>query len=181
MKGGGIGPSHRQSATLRQQCSGIKIDASKNVSSVLRLEHLKNMANWTSGEASMPPLAALFGHRLLSAADEIGIPLDASFFPCQRCVLLSAGHHNYYLEWYWISCWCFIISLSKLCTHYYWPSFLLLGNLRSDMNIWLSGMAQIGIRRRRVSCLWFIKLLYFFHCSSSQTLSWAANNHNLFL
>lgn len=105
MKGGSIGPSHHQSATLRQQCSGIKIDASKNVSSVLRLEHLKNMANWTSGEASIPPLAAFFGHRLSSAADEIGIPVDASFFPCQRCVLLSASHHNCVFSLVWFTCW----------------------------------------------------------------------------
>lgn len=94
-KGGGFGPSHHQSATLRQQRSGIKIDASKNVPSVLRLEHLKNLAYWAGGEASIPPpLAALFGHRLSSAAEEIGIPLDASLFPCQRCVLLLVSRHN---------------------------------------------------------------------------------------
>lgn len=93
-KGAGFGPGHHHSATLRQQRSGIKIDASKNVLSALRLEHLKNLANWAGGEASIPPLAALFGCRLSSAAEEIGIPLDASLFPCQRCVLLLVSCHN---------------------------------------------------------------------------------------
>lgn len=183
-KGGGFGPIHHRSATLRQQRSGIKINASENVPSVLRLEHLKNLANWAGGEASIPPLAALFGHRLSSVAEEIGVPLDASLFPCQRCVLLSVSHHNCCRERFWISCWCIIISMSTLCA-----LLLAVFNIVAQFELWCGYTVEWNgpnrdegkeKKKKSVMSWWFLELLYFYHFSASQTLSWTASNHNLF-
>ncbi|XP_077235648.1 uncharacterized protein LOC143877480 [Tasmannia lanceolata] len=56
----------------------------KNVNSILKMHHLQKLAIWAS-EASIPSLAALFGHHLASSAGNMGILLDSSLFPCQRC------------------------------------------------------------------------------------------------
>ncbi|XP_077241851.1 RNase P Rpr2/Rpp21 subunit domain protein [Tasmannia lanceolata] len=73
-------------ATLREESTGRKhVKGFKNVNSILRMQHLQKLALWASGEASIPPLAALFGHNLATSAKAMGIPLDSSLFPCQRC------------------------------------------------------------------------------------------------
>ncbi|XP_068640660.1 uncharacterized protein [Aristolochia californica] len=81
--------------TLREESSGRKeIKGFKNVNSMLRLQHLQKLATWSSGEASIPPLGALFGHNLASGAEALGIPLDPSILQCQRCeTILQPGHN----------------------------------------------------------------------------------------
>uniref|UniRef100_A0A1D1XGH6 Uncharacterized protein n=1 Tax=Anthurium amnicola TaxID=1678845 RepID=A0A1D1XGH6_9ARAE len=70
-----------QKATLREENVGRKhVDSG----SVLRMQHLQRLAIWAGGEASISPLAALLGHRLAVEAEAEGIPLDRSFFSCQR-------------------------------------------------------------------------------------------------
>lgn len=67
--------------TLREENIGKKrVDAS----SMLRMEHLQKVAAWASVEADIPPLGALFGHRLASSAEAEGVPLDPSIFVCHK-------------------------------------------------------------------------------------------------
>lgn len=57
-----------------------------NPRSLLRLEHLQNLASWATEEASIPSLAAFFGRQFASSAEALGVPLDPSaLFQCQRC------------------------------------------------------------------------------------------------
>ena len=64
--------------TLREEKSG-KREAS--ASSILRLRHLQKLAKCAGVP---PPLAALFGHHLAYSAEAAGVPLDSSWFLCQR-------------------------------------------------------------------------------------------------
>ncbi|OVA14055.1 RNAse P [Macleaya cordata] len=91
--------TNQGSMTLREQINGRKnhnkaaaaggrgggSGGSNNVRSVLKLKHLQNLALWAGGDASIPSLGALFGQRLASCGESMGIPLDPSLFPCQRC------------------------------------------------------------------------------------------------
>ncbi|KAF6144440.1 hypothetical protein GIB67_024667 [Kingdonia uniflora] len=58
---------------------------STNVKSILKMQHLQNLASWAAGEASMPSLGAFFGHRLASFGEAVGTPIDSSLVSCQRC------------------------------------------------------------------------------------------------
>ncbi|KAL5988522.1 hypothetical protein ACLOJK_036287 [Asimina triloba] len=70
-------------STLREESSGKKV-APRSTSSMLKMEHLQKLATWAAAEASVPSLAALFGHYLAASGDAMGIPLDSSLFSCQR-------------------------------------------------------------------------------------------------
>ncbi|ONK64010.1 uncharacterized protein A4U43_C07F21180 [Asparagus officinalis] len=69
-------------ATLREENTGKK---RVDVSSMLRMEHLQRLSTWAGVEAGIPPLGALFGHRLAANAEAEGVPLDPSTFVCRRC------------------------------------------------------------------------------------------------
>lgn len=71
--------------SLRDEKAGKKLVNTTNVKSKLKLEHLQRLAVWASSETSVPSLAALFGHRLASANEVLGLQPDPSFFSCQRC------------------------------------------------------------------------------------------------
>ncbi|CAA7390911.1 unnamed protein product [Spirodela intermedia] len=80
-----------QNATLREQNVGRK---HANPSSMLKMEHLKRLATWAGGEASIPSLGALFGHHLAANAEAEGVPSDRSIFSCQRCeTILQPGRN----------------------------------------------------------------------------------------
>lgn len=75
--------SHKQ-LSLREQNIGKKQSNTVNVKSKLKLEHLQNLAVWAGGEASVPSLAAFFGHHLAAANESRGLQPDPSLFSCQR-------------------------------------------------------------------------------------------------
>ena len=81
-------PKFQKTISLREEASGKKQTkgGSTNVKAVLKHEHLQNLAVWASGEASIPSLASLFGHRLAADGEASAIFPDPSFFPCQRLV-----------------------------------------------------------------------------------------------
>ncbi|KAG9441239.1 hypothetical protein H6P81_017093 [Aristolochia fimbriata] len=93
-KAGGIA-SGFHCTTLREESSGRKeIKGSKDVNSMLKLQHLQKLATWASGEASLPPLGALLGHSLASGGESLGIPLDPSILQCQRCETILQPAYN---------------------------------------------------------------------------------------
>lgn len=73
--------------SLREEKAGKKLVNTTNVKSKLKLEHLQRLAVWASSETCVPSLAALFGHRLASANEVLGLQPDPSFFSCQRFCL----------------------------------------------------------------------------------------------
>ncbi|GAB4857907.1 hypothetical protein Ancab_015812 [Ancistrocladus abbreviatus] len=78
------------SLSLREEASGRK--QSHNIKSILKLQHLQNIASWASKEASVPSLAAFFGHQFAASGEALGIPPDPSLFPCQGCeTILQPG------------------------------------------------------------------------------------------
>jgi hypothetical protein len=86
-----IGISGSQ-ATLRQESTGKK-RSNVNAKSMLKLDHLKNLCLWASGEASIPSLSSLFGHRLAAGTEAFGVAPDSSLFTCQRCEsILQPGY-----------------------------------------------------------------------------------------
>lgn len=70
--------SLKEMTTLGEEKSGKK---ETSVSSILKLQHLQKLAKCAGVP---PPLAALFGHHLASNAEAAGVPLDSSWFLCQR-------------------------------------------------------------------------------------------------
>ncbi|KAG2307860.1 hypothetical protein Bca4012_083165 [Brassica carinata] len=57
-----------------------------NLKSVLRHDHLKNLALWsTGGDTPVPSLATLFGRRLAADGEASDISHDPDLFSCQRC------------------------------------------------------------------------------------------------
>ncbi|KAH7841300.1 hypothetical protein Vadar_028097 [Vaccinium darrowii] len=88
-------PSEWQSSmTLREEASGKRQKTSVNPKSMLKLDHIKNLAVWASREASIPSLGAFFGHRLAALREALGVPPDPSLFPCQRCESILEPGHN---------------------------------------------------------------------------------------
>lgn len=72
------------SMTLREESSG-KRQISINAKSMLKLEHIRNLAMWAGGEASAPSLGAFFGHRLAAVSETLGSQPDPSLFTCDKC------------------------------------------------------------------------------------------------
>ena len=66
----------------RKQTKG----GSNNYKSMLKIEHLQKLAAWASGDAAIPSLGAIFGHRLASAMEAMGVRADPSLFSCERFV-----------------------------------------------------------------------------------------------
>ncbi|EOA17291.1 hypothetical protein CARUB_v10005563mg [Capsella rubella] len=64
-----------------------------NLKSVLRHEHLKNLALWSSaGDTPIPSLASLFGRCLAADIETTGIAPDPDLVSCQRCeTILKPG------------------------------------------------------------------------------------------
>ncbi|KAJ0260627.1 hypothetical protein HA466_0068050 [Hirschfeldia incana] len=63
-----------------------KAQGGPNLKSVLRHDHLKNLALWsTGGDTPIPSLATLFGRRLAADGEASDIPHDPDLFSCQRC------------------------------------------------------------------------------------------------
>ncbi|XP_004300790.1 PREDICTED: uncharacterized protein LOC101309059 [Fragaria vesca subsp. vesca] len=63
-----------------------------NPKAALKLEHLQRLALWTGGEASIPCLGALFGHKLASTQEGLDVPPDPSMVSCQSCeTILQPG------------------------------------------------------------------------------------------
>ncbi|XP_027092305.1 uncharacterized protein [Coffea arabica] len=81
------------SGTMREESSGKK-QSSVNPKSMLKLDHLKNLAIWATAEASVCSLGAFFGHRLAATAEALGVPPDPSLFSCQRCESILQPGYN---------------------------------------------------------------------------------------
>ncbi|KAF8033034.1 hypothetical protein BT93_D1808 [Corymbia citriodora subsp. variegata] len=86
------------SITLRQETTGLKPPskggAPANPKSVLKLQHLRKLAEWTGREAPVPSLGAFFGRRLASAGESLGVPPDPSLVSCERCeTALQPGYN----------------------------------------------------------------------------------------
>ncbi|CAH8381868.1 unnamed protein product [Eruca vesicaria subsp. sativa] len=63
-----------------------KAQGGPNLKSVLRHEHLKSLALWsTGGDTPIPSLATFFGRRLAADGEASDIPHDPDLFSCQRC------------------------------------------------------------------------------------------------
>lgn len=71
------------SMTFREESLGKK-QINVSAKSMLKVQHLKNLAKWASVEASVPSLGAFFGHRLAECTEGLGIPADPALFTCQR-------------------------------------------------------------------------------------------------
>ncbi|KAK3005766.1 hypothetical protein RJ639_017578 [Escallonia herrerae] len=84
---------HQTSLTLREESTGKK-QANVNAKSMMKLDYLKNLAVWASGEASIPSLGAFFGHRLAACNEALGTPPDPSLFTCQRCESVLQPGYN---------------------------------------------------------------------------------------
>ncbi|KAK3227314.1 hypothetical protein Dsin_007176 [Dipteronia sinensis] len=83
--------SHKH-LSLREVKIGKKQTNPINVKSKLKLEHLQSLAVWAGGQASVPSLAAFFGHRLAADTEALGLQPDPSLFSCQRCeTMLQPG------------------------------------------------------------------------------------------
>ncbi|KAH0694930.1 hypothetical protein KY285_022027 [Solanum tuberosum] len=82
------------SITLREESGVKKKQTHVNAKSMLKLEHIKDIATWASGEGSIPSLGAFFGQRLAVSTESLGVPPDPSLFTCQRCEsILQAGYN----------------------------------------------------------------------------------------
>ncbi|CAN4127368.1 unnamed protein product [Withania somnifera] len=76
----GVGTAPAGSITLRQELGGNKKKQNHHVNakSMLKLEHIKNLATW----------------KLAASAELLGVPRDPSLFACQRCEsILQAGYN----------------------------------------------------------------------------------------
>ncbi|XP_009799486.1 uncharacterized protein [Nicotiana sylvestris] len=90
-KGGGTTSG---SITLREELSGKKKQNHVNAKSMLKLEHVKNLATWVSCETSIHSLGAFFGQRLAASAESLGVHPDPSLFSCQRCESILQSGYN---------------------------------------------------------------------------------------
>ncbi|KAL6986251.1 hypothetical protein U1Q18_019619 [Sarracenia purpurea var. burkii] len=81
------------SITMREEFRG-KRQTSVNAMYMLKLEHIRNLAMWAGGEASILSLGAFFGHRLASLGEALGLSPDSSVFPCQRCESILQPGYN---------------------------------------------------------------------------------------
>nr|GMD81390.1 Ribonuclease P protein component 4 like [Ipomoea batatas] len=93
LKAGGSGSVTLGSITPRQKPKGNK-QSHVNAKLMLKLEHIKNLAVWASGEASIPSLGAFFGNRLAASSEALGLPPEPSLFSCQRCESVLQPGYN---------------------------------------------------------------------------------------
>ncbi|CAL0331988.1 unnamed protein product [Lupinus luteus] len=70
----------------REEGTGnIQTRPSNNAKSMMRLNHLKQLAFWATNEAPIPSLGAFYCHQLANMTEAMGLPNDPSFLTCQRC------------------------------------------------------------------------------------------------
>lgn len=81
------------SITLREVSNG-KQQKPLSVKSMLKFDHIKNLALWAGVEASIPSLSAFFGHRLAATVEALDVPPDPSLFSCQRCESILRPGYN---------------------------------------------------------------------------------------
>lgn len=93
----GVGKSPG-SITLREELGGKKKQSHVNGKSMLKLEHIKDIATWASGEGSIPALGAFFGQRLAASAESLGVPPDPSLLTCQRFELFLTFMLTYFVN-----------------------------------------------------------------------------------
>ncbi|KAL2505854.1 RNAse P [Abeliophyllum distichum] len=79
-----FGSQPQISMTVREESTGKK-QGNVNVKTMLKLDHLKNLAIWASGEAAIPSLGAFFGERLAASNEAMSIHAEPSLFLCERC------------------------------------------------------------------------------------------------
>lgn len=81
-------PGFHNPISLREEATGRKQTkaGSKNAKSMLKLEHLQELATWASREAAIPSLGAFFGQRLATVTEAMGERADPSLFSCERFV-----------------------------------------------------------------------------------------------
>ncbi|CAN0914413.1 hypothetical protein LINGRAHAP2_LOCUS28556 [Linum grandiflorum] len=64
----------------------------RNSRAMLKLDHLQRLAEWASGEASIPSLGAFLGRQFATAGETLGVSPDPFLIPCQRCeTILQPG------------------------------------------------------------------------------------------
>lgn len=83
------GPHNHKPVSLREEATG-KLHNKKtgtNVKSMLKLQHLKNLAMWASTEVSIPSLSAFYGQCFATDEEALGIPPDPSLITCERYAL----------------------------------------------------------------------------------------------
>ncbi|KAK6926269.1 Ribonuclease P subunit, Rpr2/Snm1/Rpp21 [Dillenia turbinata] len=94
-KGGNTVSGIQHPVTMRQEAGGrMKHVTNHNPKVMLKMDHLQKLAVWASGEASLPSLGALFGHRLAALGESLGVPTVASLFSCQRCESILQPGYN---------------------------------------------------------------------------------------
>ena len=93
-----VGMLRNSSMTLREESLGKK-ETNVSAKSMLKVQHLKNLAKWASVEASVPSLGAFFGHRLADITEELGVPGDPALFTCQRFGFFSCLVHFDFKLW----------------------------------------------------------------------------------
>ena len=79
-----MGNRRGNQAKQQRPNSNSKEAATKNPNSMLKLQHLQNLANWASKDENMPSLAAFFGRRLAGFGESIGVNSDPTVVSCQR-------------------------------------------------------------------------------------------------
>ncbi|XAR70295.1 hypothetical protein NMG60_11027104 [Bertholletia excelsa] len=88
-----VPPGSHSSITLREETKG-KRQINVNAKSMLKLEHVRNLAIWAGGEASIPSLGAFFGQRLAALGEVLGSQPDQTLFACRRCeTILQPGYN----------------------------------------------------------------------------------------
>ncbi|KAK1353365.1 Ribonuclease P protein component 4 like [Heracleum sosnowskyi] len=83
-KGQDRSSSRNNFMTFREESLGKK-QTNVSAKSMLKVQHLKNLAKWASVEASVPSLGAFFGYQLADITEGLGVPADPTMFTCQRC------------------------------------------------------------------------------------------------
>ncbi|VFQ98627.1 unnamed protein product [Cuscuta campestris] len=87
------------SSTIRHDWNARK-PSHVNPKLMVKVDHMKNLAVWASGVASIPPLSTFFGTRLAAYSESLGLAPDPSLVSCQRPRIISSA--------------CCVIALTKL-------------------------------------------------------------------
>ncbi|CAL0320411.1 unnamed protein product [Lupinus luteus] len=76
----------RPPISLREEATGnIHTNPSTSAKSMLRFNHLKNLALWATKDTPLPSFAAFYGNQLATLGESLGLSNDPSFITCQRC------------------------------------------------------------------------------------------------
>ncbi|KAE9606566.1 hypothetical protein Lal_00013950 [Lupinus albus] len=70
----------------REEATGnTQTRPSTNAKSMMRFNHLKQLALWATNEVPIPSLGAFYCHEVANMVEAMGLPNDPSFLTCQRC------------------------------------------------------------------------------------------------